>query len=81
MASVRSSRVPHRPVYEAEPILSWDELPVICTCADVAQLLCCTQEKVQRMAAGGVLPAFRLGQEWRMRKEDVLAYIEAQIAK
>lgn len=73
-------RLPPRPRYETEPILSWEELPVICTCADVAHLLCCTVEQVQRMASRGVLPAFRLGKEWRLRKEDVRAYIEAQIA-
>lgn len=72
-------RLPPRPRYETDPILSWEELPVICTCADVAHLLFCTVEQVQRMAARGDLPAFRLGKEWRLRKEDVLAYIEAQV--
>ncbi len=72
-------RVAHRPVREPEPVLSWDQVPVICTCADVAKLFHCTVEKVQRMAQAGDIPAFRLGQEWRLRKEDVMAYIEGQI--
>lgn len=68
-----------RPVRETGPVQSWAELPVICTCADVAHLFHCTVEKVQKMAASGELPAFRLGPEWRLRKEDLQAYIEKQI--
>ncbi len=68
-----------RPVLPVPPVLSWDELPVICTCADVARTLQCTPEKVQRMAAGGEIQAFRLGPEWRIRKEDLLAYIRGPI--
>lgn len=31
-------RILHRPVYEPEPLMSWEELPVICNCGDLARL-------------------------------------------
>ena len=70
-----------RPVYPVQAVTSWDDLPVICTCPDVARLFSCTPEKIQRMAAKSELPAFRLGPEWRFRREDISAYIENQVKK
>lgn len=72
-------RILHRPVYEPEPLMSWEELPVICNCGDLARLFKCTAEKIQRMAKGGELPAFRVGPEWRFRKEDIAAYVTRQV--
>lgn len=78
MSRGRTSHIP-RPVYPVQQVNSWDDLPVICTSADVGRLFLCTPEKVQRMAASGELPAFRLGPEWRFRREDVREYIEKQV--
>lgn len=78
MSRSRTLHIP-RPVHPVPPIRSWDDLPVICTCANVGQLFHCTPEKVQRMAASKELPAFRLGPEWRFRREDIIAYIENQV--
>ena len=68
-----------RPVHPVPPVLSWGEIPVVCTCADVARALQCSPEKVQRMAAAGEIAAFRLGPEWRFRREDLLAYVQGAI--
>lgn len=68
-----------RPVHPVQQINSWDDLPVICTSADVGRLLHCSPEKVQKMAASGELPAFRLGPEWRFRREDLSNYVAAQV--
>lgn len=68
-----------RPVYPVQQVNSRDDVPMICTCADVGRLFQCSPEKVQRMAAAGTLPAFRLGPEWRFRRDDIFAYIEQQI--
>lgn len=65
---------PSRPVYPMRPVLSWDDVPIICLCSDVARVLQCTVEKVQRMAARGEIPAFKVGPEWRIRREDLIAY-------
>ena len=78
MSRSKTVHIP-RPVYPVQPVNSWDDLPVICTCADVGRLFKCTPEKVQRMAANQELPAFRLGPEWRFRREDISAYIENQV--
>ena len=78
MARGRPRHIP-RPVYPVTPVNTWGDLPVICTCADVGRLFRCTPEKVQRMAASGELPAFRLGPEWRFRREDMKAYVARQV--
>ena len=70
-----------RPVHPVVPVLSWEEIPVVCTCADGARALQCTPEKVQRMASAGEIPAFRIGPEWRFRKEDLLHFIRSLIAQ
>lgn len=69
-----------RPIRGVQLVLSWEEVPVVCTCADVARALQCTPEKIQRMAAAGDIPAFRLGPEWRFRKEDLQTYIQNLLA-
>lgn len=78
MARGQSLHIP-RPVHPVQQITSWDDLPVICTCAEIGRLLLCTPEKIQRMAAAGELPAFRLGPEWRFRREDICDYVEQQV--
>lgn len=68
-----------RPVYQVPPVLAWEDVPVICTCADVGRVLQCTPEKVQRMALAKEIPAFRLGPEWRFCREVLKDYIRGLI--
>lgn len=68
-----------RPVHPVMPVLAWEDVPVICTCADVGRVLQCTPEKVQRMALAGEIPAFRLGPEWRFCREDLKDHIRRMI--
>lgn len=57
-------------------ITTVDELPVICDAAEVGLLLRLNPESVNRMARDGTLPAVKLGQTWRFRRDDVMAYLD-----
>ncbi len=57
-------------------IHSVEELPVICNCAEAGLLLRCYPETVSRMARDGVLPGVKVGQAWRFRRDDLVAYLE-----
>lgn len=57
-------------------IHSIEELPVICDCAEAGLLLRVYPEKVARMAKEGVLPGVKVGQSWRFRRDDLVAYLD-----
>lgn len=59
--------------------MSVDELPYVCLSDEVGRFLRLTPEKVQKMAAKGELPAYKEGQEWRFRRDDVVAYLERKV--
>ncbi len=61
------------------PVMDVADLPAVCTVADVARLLQCTGAYVSRIAAEGILPAFKLGNRWRFRRDDVRAYIDREV--
>lgn len=50
----------------------------ILTVKEVAEYLKVNERTIYRLAAGGEMPAFRVGTSWRFRKEDVAAWIESQ---
>jgi len=52
------------------------EGPEIMTLQDVAEYLNCHPVTVHRLLAHGKLPAFRLGSNWRFRREDIDRWIE-----
>ncbi len=37
------------------------------TVAEIAAVLQCSEKKVRRLAKAGVIPAYRLGRDWRFR--------------
>lgn len=55
-------------------ITSVDSLPLVMTPEEAAKLLRCTPEYVSKMAKHGILPGFQLGNRWRFRREDILAF-------
>lgn len=57
-------------------IHSIEELPVICDCAEAGLLLRLYPEVVARMAREGVLPGVKIGQSWRFRRDDLVAYLD-----
>lgn len=67
---------PARPNKPRRVIHSVDELPVICDCAEAELLLRLNPETVAKMARDGVLPGVKVGQSWRFRRDDLVAYTE-----
>ena len=55
-------------------VYSWDEVPVIIDPPYVAHLLGCSRENVRKMCQNGTLKAFKVGDMWRIRKDDLIAY-------
>lgn len=70
-----------RPKAAVAQVMAVDELPYICVTDEVGRFLRLTPEKVQRKAASGEIPAYKEGQEWRFRRDDVVAYLERRITK
>ena len=52
----------------------------ILTLPEVAQLLKVNDKTVYSLAQKGVLPGFKVGGQWRFKREDLDAWIEAQKA-
>lgn len=52
------------------------ELPVICDCAEAGLLLRIYPESVAKLAREGVLPGVKVGQSWRFRRDDLVAYLD-----
>lgn len=68
------------PKAAAQPVMAIDELPYICTAAEAGRFLRCTPEQIQRKASSGEIPGYKEGQEWRFRRDDLVAYLERKIA-
>lgn len=50
----------------------------ILTLPEVAQLLKVADKTVYTMAQRGALPAFKVGGQWRFKRDDIDAWIERQ---
>ncbi len=66
-------RRPNKPLREIHDVA---ELPVLCDCAEAGLLLRVYPETIARMARDGVLPGVKVGQSWRFRRDDLVAYLD-----
>ena len=57
-------------------ITNWDEVPVIFDIPYAAVILGVTSEYLQQLARKDEFPAFKVGREWRIEKEDFRKYLE-----
>ena len=62
-------------------IRSIEELPVICDCAEAGLLLRVYPETVAKLARDGILPGVKVGQSWRFRRDDLVAYLDRLFEK
>ncbi len=53
-----------------------DKLPVLLTAKEVAASLRLHEATVVRFARSGILPAMKVGREWRFRAEDVQEWLD-----
>lgn len=59
-------------------IYSWDEIPVILDIHYLTILLGCSREKIRMECQSGRLPAFKIGDMWRVRKDELIAYTKGE---
>ena len=52
-----------------------NEMPVVFTVKQTANILNCTPQMVYNMVTDKTLPAFRIGNRLRIKKDDLLGYI------
>ncbi len=52
--------------------------PAILTIKEVAALLRVAEKTAYTLAQGGDLPGFKVGGQWRFRRRDIEAWIDAQ---
>lgn len=55
-------------------IKTWEDLPDILTTNVVAMFLSLTPETVRKECCRGNIKAFKVGDQWRIRKDDLIAY-------
>ena len=48
---------------------------------DVAETLKVSETTIIRWIKGGKLPAFRIGKDWRIRKDDLDRFLDEQVNK
>ena len=57
---------------------NWDKVPVFFDLAYAATLLGLSLDSLHKLCQRGQFPAFKVGKLWRVRKCDLVAYIEQQ---
>jgi excisionase family DNA binding protein len=56
----------------------WDDLPLVLTADEAAEILRVTVTTIKKMCADGRLPAAKVGRAWRLNRDDVLAYLRGE---
>ena len=56
----------------------WGEIPIIFDMPIAAKLVGKSIDRLKVLARQEKFPAFKVGSEWRIRKDDLLAYIDNQ---
>jgi len=59
----------------------WNELPLVLTTEEAAQLLRVTVKTIKTMCAEGRLPAAKVGRAWRINRDDVLTFLRGDAGK
>ena len=57
-------------------ITSWDQIPLVMDLPLACVLLGKSYEGLKKSCQQGKFPAFKCGTEWRVLKDDLIAYIE-----
>lgn len=58
-----------------EPVVGWDQVPIIVDLPYVAVVLGANPEVVRRYLASGTLKGFKVGREWRINKRDLMEFV------
>lgn len=52
--------------------------PWILSTSEASKLIRISANKLRELADGGAIPAYRIGKNWRYRREDLIQWIERQ---
>jgi excisionase family DNA binding protein len=66
---------------EDTELLNRDEMPDMLTISEVAKYLKLHELTVRRLAREGELPAFKVGRQWRIKRNLLEAWIEERSGK
>lgn len=62
---------------KSKPIYDWDELPLLMTTSEVANLLHSTDEHIRNLAARGIIKGSKFSRRWLINKHDLRDYLES----
>ncbi len=54
---------------------NWQQVPLILTLTQVTYLLNVSREQARKLLAAGIIPAKKVGAEWRVEKSSLLEYL------
>lgn len=60
---------------------SWDQVPLVMDLQVAAIILSQSIETMKRRSRSGDFPAFKCGSDWKVTKDDLMAYIERNKVK
>ena len=66
---------------KSDRYMNWDEVPLILSIGDLSRLTGYNRNTLKLYCAKGLLPAYKLGKEWRINKEDYMNWAEQQKVK
>lgn len=61
-----------------EPVVGWDQVPIVIDLPYVAVVLGANPEVIRRYLASGKLRGFKVGREWRINKSDLMEFVGAK---
>jgi excisionase family DNA binding protein len=61
-----------------EPVVGWDQVPIVIDLPYVAVVLGANPEVIRRYLASGKLKGFKVGREWRINKSDLMEFVGAK---
>lgn len=60
---------------------SWDQVPLVMDLQVAAIILSQSIETMKKRSRAGDFPAFKCGSDWKVTKDDLMAYIESNKVK
>ena len=66
---------------KSDRYMNWDEVPLILSIEELSRLTGYNRNTLKLYCAKGLLPAYKLGKEWRINKEDYMNWAEQQKVK
>lgn len=52
---------------------------VILSTDEASRMMRISPNKLRELAEGGEIPAFRVGKNWRYRKQDLISWVESRV--